>query len=103
VQEIISCWGAGATPRNDGLLIGIFDSVMRATLAYRFQRKTQAKLAFKSTLFVGVAHTHKEQSPLTLSSSTLLGLSVSVTLTEKPVLVYRKNGFIFILNYLTTF
>jgi hypothetical protein len=65
VQEIISCWGAGATPRNDGLLIGISDSVTRAMLANRLQRKTQAKLAVKSALFVGVAHTHKKHSPLT--------------------------------------
>ena len=34
-----------------GLLKGIFDSVMRAVLAYRFQRKTQAELAFMSAIF----------------------------------------------------
>jgi hypothetical protein len=33
-------------------------------LAYRFQRKTQAKLAFKSAIFVGVAHTHKDELPV---------------------------------------
>ena len=52
-------------------------------LAYRLQRKTQAKLAFKSAIFVGVAHTHKEHSPLTRV------LTNPVNFVLRTVLAYR--------------
>ena len=58
----------GVTPLHKRTLKGIFDSVLRAVLAYRFQRKTQAELALKSAVF-GDFRPHtpdKEHSPLTL-------------------------------------